>query len=78
MQTIWMIITNSGDGSNGITIVKDEAVMDKIRELADDGDEDYSSGDGLQDRKLKFLDDFDVDQWVNDNFYGYTTMSDLE
>jgi hypothetical protein len=78
MQTIWMIITNSGDGSNGISIVKDEAVMHKIRELADDGDEQYASGDGLQDRKLKFLDDFDVDQWVNDNFYGYTTMSDLE
>ena len=77
MQTIWMIITNNGDGSNGIQIVKDEAVMDKIRELEDDGDECYCSGDGLQDRKLKFPDDFDVDKWVKDNFYGYTTLSDF-
>lgn len=79
MQTIWMVITNSGDGSNSIDIIKDKEVLDKMQELADDGDERYASGDGLQDRKLTFPDGFDVDAWVKLNFYGgYTKLSDFE
>ena len=78
MQTIHMIICNSGDGSNHIDIIKDQAVLEKVRELADEGDETYASGDGLQERQLRFPDDFDVDAWVKLNFYGYTTLEEME
>lgn len=71
MQTIYVVITNSGDGSNGLRVVKDADTLARLEELADDGDETYASGDGLQARKLRFPDDFDVDAWVKLNFYGY-------
>lgn len=78
MQTIWMVITNNGDGSNGVKIVKDQSILDKMRDLVDEGDESYASGDGLQDRELQFPDGFDVDAWVKQNFWGYTTLEDME
>lgn len=64
---IYMVIANNGDGSNGIRWVQDEAVLDKMEELADDGDETYGSGDGLQTRKLVFPDGFDLDAWIKLN-----------
>jgi len=77
MKSIYMIITNQGDGSNGIRIVKDKEVLDKMYDLATDGDEYYASGDGLQVRELTFPDDFDVDTWVNHCFSWYTTKEDM-
>jgi len=78
MKKIYMIITNSGDGSNSIHIAKDEEVLAKMEQLADDGDECYSSGDGLQKRLLEFPDDFDVDDWVAKHFYRYTELDELD
>lgn len=73
-----MIITDSGDGSNSVQWVIDEAVMERIRELADDGAEQYQSGDGLQEQTVKFPDDFDIKAWLKLNYFNLQTMADLE
>lgn len=78
MQTIHMVICNAGDGSNYIKWVIDPAVIDHIQELADDGDERYASGDGLQIRELNFPDGFDIEAWSTLNNLSLTTLSDFE
>lgn len=70
-QKIYMVICNSGDGSNHIQILKSQAAVDRVNVLAEEGDEIYASGDGLQIRELNFPDEFAVDAWVLENFYGY-------
>lgn len=77
MTKIYMVITNSGDGSNGIQWVTDEDVLQKMEDLVDDGDESYSSGEGLQSRKLIFPDDFDLAAWMKTNHLSVTTMADM-
>lgn len=66
-----MVITNNGDGSNGIQILKPQEAIDRVQYLADEGYEQYASGDGLQIHELTFPDEFAVDTWVFFNFYGY-------
>jgi hypothetical protein len=78
MTKIHMVITNGGDGSNGIQWVLDEDVLDKMEELADDGDESYASGDGLQTHKLVFPDDFDLNAWMKTNHITAVTMEDMD
>jgi len=73
-----MIITNSGDGSNGVHWVLDQAVLDKMEEMADDGDECYASGDGLQVTELTFPDESFLREWVKQNGLCLTTMNDIE
>ena len=73
-----MIITNAGDGSNGIQILKTQAALDRVQCLAEEGDEDYASGDGLQITELKFPDEFALDAWVIENFYGYADEDVLD
>lgn len=77
MTKVYMVITNSGDGSNGVQWVLDEAALERMQELADDGDEGYASGDGLQSRKLVFPDDFDLTAWLKTNHLSLITMVDL-
>lgn len=77
-QKIWMVITNSGDGTNGIQILKTQAAVDQVNLLAEEGDEDYASGDGLQITELKFPDEFALDAWVIENFYGYDDKDVLD
>ena len=78
MQKIYLIITNSGDGSNGLLFVKSEEALAKARAEADKGSEIYASGDGLQLKAMEFPDEFDVDGWVEQNFYGYSDEEILE
>jgi hypothetical protein len=78
MKTISMVITNSGDGSNGVRWVTDPDVLDIMEERADDGDETYASGDGLQVTGLGFPDDFDMDRWMKLNCIKVTTVEDFE
>lgn len=78
MTKLYMVITNCGDGSNSIDWVSDPDVLEKIEELADDGDESYASGDGLQTRELVFPDDFDLDSWLRTNYLSLTTMKDMD
>ena len=47
-NSIDLVIINLGDGSNGIKWVIDEEVIELMEEMADEGDERYASGDGLQ------------------------------
>jgi hypothetical protein len=77
MQVIYIAIRDCGDGSQTLDIVKDPAAIKKMQELADEGDSCYSSGEGLQLTTLRFPDDFDVDAWVVDCFYRYTTLEDF-
>ncbi len=78
MKTISMVITDSGDGSNGIHWVTDEAVLDKMQDLADEGDEQYASGDGLQVTNLGFPDDFDMDLFLKLNHIDVTTLEEMD
>ena len=77
MTTLSLIITNSGDGSNGLQWVTDEKVIDAMEQLVDDGSERYTSGDGLQVRDLKFPKGFNIDAWLKLNKIRLTTISDL-
>ncbi len=70
-QKIYMVIVNCGDGCNGIQILKTEKALARVQELASEGRETYASGDGIQSRELTFPDEFALDAWVTENFYGY-------
>ena len=78
MTKVHMVIVNCGDGSNSIDWVIDEAVIDRMQELADNGEETYASGDGLQVKTLNFPDSFDVQAWLKTNYLSLTTMKDIE
>ena len=69
-QKIFMVIGNAGDGTNFIQMIKSQKALDLVQNRADEGDERYASGDGLQVRELKFPDEFALDTWVAENFYG--------
>lgn len=77
-NSIDLVITNSGDGSNGIRWVIDEEVIALMEEMADEGDERYASGDGLQVRTLRFPTPFDRDQFIKLNHISVVTLKDLE
>ena len=77
MKSVFMVITNSGDGSNAIQWVTDKNVLDKMEELADGGDDSYASGDGLQVTMLKFPDDFNIQSWMELNLLSITTMDGI-
>jgi len=78
MTKVYMVMVNCGDGSNSIDWVIDEAVIDRMQELADNGEETYASGDGLQVKTLNFPDSFDVQAWLKTNYLSLTTMKDIE
>lgn len=78
MPSIQMVITDSGDGSNGIHWVTDPAVIDKMQEFADEGNETFASGDGLQLHTLIFPPDFDLDSFVKVNRISLTNLEDME
>lgn len=77
-NAVHMVITNGGDGSNGTQWVLDGAVLDRMKELVEDGDESYSSGDGLQSRKLFFPEGFDIPAWLELNYLNVVTSADLD
>ncbi len=77
MKVLYMVITNGGDGSNSVEWVQDGAVLARMEELADDGDECYASGDGLQVRKLMFPETFDLDAFFEANHIRLVTLKDL-
>lgn len=76
-QEIYFVITNSGDGSNGVDWVLDDEVLDEMEDMAGDGDERYASGDGLQVHTLRFPDGFDLPDWLSANHITVTTMDDI-
>ncbi len=78
MVKIDFVITNGGDGSNGIRWVLDPAVIEVMEQKAEDGDDTYASGDGLQVTTLVFPDDFDLGQWMLKNNLRLTTLEDMK
>lgn len=77
MKTLTYVIANNGDGSNSLEWVIDPAILAKMEKLANEGDEQYASGDGLQVKTFKFPDDFDLDSWVQLNHISITTMEEF-
>lgn len=75
---VYMVITNSGDGSNSTQWVLDEAVLDRMEDLVEQGDEGYASGDGLQSSELIFPDGFDIPAWLKLNYLNVVTLKDLD
>lgn len=66
MKKITMVITDNGDGSNGMCWVMDPNVLKRMNKLANERDETYMSGDGLQARSLLFPDDFNLEEWMKE------------
>lgn len=59
MQTVTMVISNGGDGSNGVHWFKC-AIPDEVAEELESNDpETWSSGDGFQSTEYQFPDEFD-------------------
>lgn len=55
-ETVYLVITNNGDGSNSIEFYCDPSSIAYLRDKAEKYyDERYASGDGLQVRELKVL-----------------------
>ncbi len=77
-KRVYFVISDNGDGSNAINWVLDYEVIEKMRELADSGDSQYSSSEGLQEYSLEFPEDFDIDAWIKANYIYINTMEDVE
>ena len=78
MPSIQMVITDNGDGSNGIHWVTDPGVIDKMQELADDGDERFAVCGALQVQTLIFPPEFDIDAFIKTNHLSIITLEDME
>lgn len=77
-KRIYFVISDNGDGSNAINWVLDYEVLEKMREVAESGDSQYSSSEGLQEYSLEFPEDFDIDAWIKANYIYINTMEDVE
>lgn len=51
-KTLFIVITDSGDGSNGLQYTFDAELVDLLEENQDRLGDSYQSGDGLQVRSL--------------------------
>jgi len=66
MQTVYLVITDCGDGSNNIEWHKTMS-DEKMEQLEENNHEKYSSGDGFQVRELIFPDNFDLKAFMELN-----------
>lgn len=67
MFTLYQVITDAGDGSNGLTYTIDPKVIEWMEERAEDGCEQYASGDGLQVKEFKFKSKESLDEFIDLN-----------
>ena len=74
----YMVTADAGDGSNFTEWVLDQNVIDKMEQLANEGDEVYASGDGLQVITLIFKDQDMLDYFIARNRIMVTTMEEFE
>ena len=77
MVTTQFVIGNAGDGSNFIQWVNDPAVLARMKQLADEGEEYYASGDGLQVKTLKFKDKTALTEFEQLNKIKYKTLQEI-
>ncbi len=61
MQIVTAVITNSGDGSNGLLWFQGEITEQQANALEEKDPEYWSSGDGFQAHEYKFPDDFNFE-----------------
>jgi hypothetical protein len=71
MQTIYLVLSDCGDGSSTINWFRN-TTLERLHNLADNFPDRWSSGDGLQFQELTFPDDFDfeaigVKYWANED-----------
>ena len=76
-QILSAVIIDCGDGSNSLLWVQDDEVLDRMKELADEGDEKYASGGGLQVRRFLFPDEFDLAGWRDLNRIRLTHFNEV-
>lgn len=74
---IHMVITDNGDHSNSIEWVLDPLVIRRMKKLANNGNEKYMSGEGLQVQTLTFPVDFDLNAWIQLNRIEIVNLQDL-
>jgi hypothetical protein len=61
MKKLTIVITDSGDGSNGLSFIDGELADEQIDAIeAADKYGTFASGDGFQEKVLTFPDDFDL------------------
>lgn len=77
MKSIFMVITQRGDGSNRIEWHQTMS-YEKQNDLEEKYPECYSSGDGFQCKELRFPDDFDLDLWAKSNHISWWVQEDFE
>lgn len=77
-HTLYQIITNSGDGTNYLYYTTDPIVVKHWEKLANEGNEYYASGEGLQLRDLRFKTQQALDEFVLLNVYELTTQENWE
>lgn len=58
-KRLWIVISDSGDGSNSLEFTLDKETLDDLIQQEEDGtlDDSYQSGDGLQIQELLVPDD---------------------
>lgn len=74
MKTLYMVIVNGGDGSNGILWFK-EMSTELSDHLLDKDPEFYGSGDGFQCTQLDFPDDFDIETFCKMNYIEFQSSN---
>jgi hypothetical protein len=75
---LYQIIGNLGDGSNHTEYSTDERVVEIKRQKADEGNETYASGDGLQVIKFRFKTKEDIDRFIMYNVYDLHTLDNRD
>ena len=77
MQHLHVVIVNNGDGSNSLRYVLDQEVLEEMEELADQGDDRYASGDGLQVWRFDLGSPEGLKLFMQTNCIELTTMDDV-
>lgn len=82
MTNLYMVITDCGDGSNGIQWTNDKEVIDLMGRCAN-GEfrswlaESFRSGDGLQVTTFRFKSEEVLNDFVSMNKIDFTTLEDM-
>lgn len=71
MQTIYLVLSDCGDGSSTINWFRN-TTLEQLQKLEEKNPNRWSSGDGLQYQELTFPDNFDfeaigVKYWANED-----------
>lgn len=77
-KQVFLVVSSNGDGSSSTIWVTDQKAIDKMEELADEGDAQYASGDGFDYLTLNFPEGFNVDGWLRENHISLTTFEDVD